>query len=434
MKTEGDGGEVGYVRAMARTGGPSVWRDRDVALLVGGVTVNEIGDWILELALPLYVFLETGSGPLTAAVYLVRLVVEVVCGPIGGRLADTWRLKRTLVGTNVLQALALLPLLAVTPDLIWPVFVTVVAQGVIGSVNDPASFAVLPRLVSEDRLVAANGALRGGASLARLIGAAAGGVAVEFGGIATVVAADAATFLIAGVAAGMLSDRADDRPPPPAEAEPGSPGADPSIRAGLREVRATPGLTALISARALAFAGFGAFPLLFIVFVTETLGGDGADVGFLRASVAITGLAAATMISRYGERFTPEDLMTGGYLLLGLLAFVVVNTPSVTTALWVYFIVYGATGFPNIASAVGVNATAQRISPPEVLGRVGGFMAATGSLAVGAGALASGVLLEVFSARTLLNVQCGMFVLVAVITHRFIRQPLREPDAAVGSV
>lgn len=403
-----------------------------MALLVGGVTVNEIGDWILELALPLYVFLETGSGPLTAAVYIVRLVVEVLCGPIGGRLADTWRLKRTLVGTNLLQAGALLPLLLVTPDRVWPVFVTVVAQGVIGSINDPASFAVLPRLVDDDRLVAANGALRGGASLARLIGAAAGGVAVEFGGMATVVAADAATFLIGAVTAGLLSDRADQRPTVEPGEDPDSATVDPSIRAGLREVRATPGLTALIWARGLAFAGFGAFPLLFIVFVTETLDGDGADVGFLRASVAITGLAAAALISRHGDRIAAEDLMTVGYLGLGLLAFVVVNMPSLTTALWVYFIVYGATGFPNIASAVGVSTTAQRISPPEVLGRVGGFMAATGSLAVGLGALASGVLVEVFSARTLLNVQSGLFVLVAAIAYRFIRRPLRE-RALTGS-
>ena len=75
----------------------SVWRERDVALLVGGVTVNEIGDWLLELALPLYVLLETGSGPLTAAVYLVRLAVGTVCGPLGGRLA---RRNGILVGGN----------------------------------------------------------------------------------------------------------------------------------------------------------------------------------------------------------------------------------------------------------------------------------------------------------------------------------------------
>ena len=393
-----------------------------MALLVGGVTVNEIGDWLLELALPLYVLLETGSGPLTAAVYLVRLAVGTVCGPLGGRLADTWRLKRTLVWTNGLQAVALAPLLLVTGDRVWPVFITVVAQGAISSVNDPASFALLPRLVDADRLVAANGALTTGTSLARLIGAAAGGVAVEFGGMASVVAADAGTFLVGGLSAWLLSDRADERPQPSGDDATAEP---PSVRAGLREVRARPELAALIWARSLAFIGFGAFPILFIVFVIDTLGGSGADVGFLRASVAIAGLAAAAVLSRQGERASPEDLMAGGYLGLGILALAVINMPSVTTALWVYFLVYGATGFPNVASGVGISATAQRIAPSDVMGRVGGFMAATGSVGVGIGALSAGVLVERFSARALLNVQAVLFIVVALISYRFVHRPLR---------
>lgn len=418
---------------MADVVSTSVWRDRDVALLVGGVTVNEIGDWLLELALPLYVFLETGSGPTTAAVYLLRLVVGVIGGPIGGRLADTWRLKATLVWTNVLQAVALTPLLLVTTDRIWPVFITVVAQGIISSVNDPASFALLPRLVTGQRLVSANGALRAGETFARLIGAAAGGVAVEFGGMATVVVADAGTFLVGAVAAWLLSDRADERPDRLSRDAADGAAAKPTVREALRQVRAIPALGGLIWARSLAFVVFGGFPILFIVFVTETLGGDGADVGFLRASVAVTGLIAATLISRRGDRIAPEDLMTRGYLLLGLLALAVVNLPSFTTALWIYFLVYGATGFPNIASAVGAASTAQLTSPPEVLGRVGGFMASAGSLAVGVGALAAGLLVEVYSARALLNGQATLLVLVAVIADRYVRRPLREGATAIES-
>ena len=51
----------------------SLWRDSDVRLLIGGTTINEIGDWLLELALPVYVFIETGSGLSTAGIYLVGL-------------------------------------------------------------------------------------------------------------------------------------------------------------------------------------------------------------------------------------------------------------------------------------------------------------------------------------------------------------------------
>jgi hypothetical protein len=42
---------------------------------------------------------------------------------------DTWRLKSTLVVTNLLQILVLAPLLLVTSDRIWPVFGVVALQG-----------------------------------------------------------------------------------------------------------------------------------------------------------------------------------------------------------------------------------------------------------------------------------------------------------------
>ena len=149
----------------------SLRNNRDFALLVGGTTVNGIGDWLLELALPLFVFLETGSGILTAAVYIVGLAVGVLFSPWGGSLADRWPLKATLVTTNMLQVGALAPLLLVNRDRLWPLFVVVVLQGLIASVNDPAGFALLPRLVREGQLVRANSAMSAGESISRLIGA-----------------------------------------------------------------------------------------------------------------------------------------------------------------------------------------------------------------------------------------------------------------------
>jgi MFS family permease len=215
---------------------------------LGGTTVNGIGDWLLELALPLYVFIETGSGTATAVVYIARLLVGVVFGPLGGSFADRWQLRDTLVGTNLLQVVALGPLLAVDSDRIWPVYVVVVAQGLISTVNDPAGFALLPRLVSDDQLVSANSALSAGASIARLIGAAAGGIAVATGGISAVAAADAATFVIGALAAAMMSPAANQSPP----GDRSSSSTDASIRTGLRELRSRPAVAALIWIQSLA--------------------------------------------------------------------------------------------------------------------------------------------------------------------------------------
>ena len=53
---------------------PSPWRNRDLVLVLVGGTVNNVGDWMLLVALPVYVYVETGSGLATAAVFLIELM------------------------------------------------------------------------------------------------------------------------------------------------------------------------------------------------------------------------------------------------------------------------------------------------------------------------------------------------------------------------
>ena len=101
----------------------SIWQNRDFRLVLAGGLVNNIGDWLLTVALPIFVFTESGSGRNAAAVFLVELIVGVFLGPYGGSLADRWDLRRTIIATNLLQAVTLLPLLAVTRDRLWPAFV-----------------------------------------------------------------------------------------------------------------------------------------------------------------------------------------------------------------------------------------------------------------------------------------------------------------------
>jgi hypothetical protein len=37
----------------------SLWKNRDFRLVLGGALINNIGDWLLILALPIFVFTES---------------------------------------------------------------------------------------------------------------------------------------------------------------------------------------------------------------------------------------------------------------------------------------------------------------------------------------------------------------------------------------
>ena len=406
-----------------------VFRDRDFALLFSGTTVNSIGDWLLELALPVYVFIETGSGLSTAGVYLVGLIVRALFGPLGGSLADRWPIRYTLSITNILQALALTPLLFASPQRLWPVYVVVLIQGAISSVNDPASFAVLPRIVDDDDLLQANSAMTAGGSVARLIGAAIGGVAVATGGLVLVVVLDAMTFLVGAVTAWLMSSSVDRAGHPEHDGAP-PPDVDASVGAGLREVRARPVVAAVVWIQTLAMFVFGGFPILFIAFVTNYLDGGGTEVGLIRASSALGGILAAAVLGGISKRLNSATIMTVGYLLFGVVSFAFINAPSITTVLWVYLILFSLTGFPNVASQVGARSTAQTLCPPEVMGRLGGLMTATSAVGMGAGAVAAGVLVETFTSRFLLNGQAAIFLVCGLAAAIFVARPTLPSPAS----
>ena len=409
---------------------PSPWRNRDLVLVLVGGTVNNVGDWMLLVALPVYVYVETGSGLATAAVFLIELVIGVGLGPIGGSLVDRWNLRATLIVTNALQAVALLPLLAVTSSRLWPAFVVVALQSLIQQVNDPASFALVPRLVADEQLVRVNAALSSGGSLARLIGAPLGGIAVATGGLGAVVVADAATFAIGGVSAWLLRSAAVRRSAVHVD---GSDQTDASVHAGLRLVRASSQLRSMLGVQAVVNVAFGSFNVVFIAFVADYLGGGGTEVGVIRGSAAFGGIVSGLLIARFAHGWDAPTMMVAGYALFFVVGLGFVNAPSFTTTLWVYVVLFGLTGFPNVTSQVGTSATLQQLAPREALGRLAGLSGAVAALGSGIGSIGTGALLELTTARTLFNAQTSCMAVCAAIGYFGVLRPQRRSAAATAS-
>jgi hypothetical protein len=68
----------------------SVWKNRNFRLVLIGGLVNNIGDWLLAVALPAFVYTQTGSGRSTAAIVVVELAVGIAFRADGGAHADRW--------------------------------------------------------------------------------------------------------------------------------------------------------------------------------------------------------------------------------------------------------------------------------------------------------------------------------------------------------
>jgi predicted MFS family arabinose efflux permease len=414
---------------------PPVWRNRNFRLVWGGTFVNDVGDWLLMVALPVYVFTESGSGSATAALFVVELACAVVLGPLGGSIVDRLDLRRTLIITNVVQAAALLPLLAVTPDRLWPAYLVAALEASLARINNPASLALLPRIVAPEQLLTANAAGATSQSLARLVGAPLGGVAVELGGVRGVVLADALTFLAVAVAMAFV------RPPPRASPShatheastasdvDGAGTTRPGVRAAWRVIRRTPPLPALLGLTTLSQLAQGMFLVLFVVFVVDELGGAGSAVGLIRGVMAIGGIAGGVLIARLSNRLDPAVLLALGLLGMGVVSLVTWNMPAVSTALWVYLVLFVAAGPAGAAMSVGILTIAQRATPADVLGRLIGLVEGANAAGTAIGAIGAGVLVDRVDLHLLLDAQASIYVvsaLVAAIT--IVRRPRSEGD------
>jgi predicted MFS family arabinose efflux permease len=401
------------------------WRDRDFRLVWGGGLVNDIGDWLLMIALPVYVLTETGSGSAAAALFAIEYGVAMVLGPYGGRLVDGWDLRRTLVVTNLLQAVLLLPLLAVTPHRVWPAFLVAAAQAVLGRVNNPANAAIVPRLVAPDQLVAANAALASGSSLARLVGSPLGGVVVELAGLRAVVLLDGLSFL--AVAGAMWLVR---RPAPTERAVEGASDSGSALD-GLRLVRRRPTLRRLILVIGMTQLAQGMFVVLFVAFVLRQLDAGASAVGLIRGLQAVGGLVGGLAIARWSRRWHPGVLASFGLLGMGALSALTWNAPVVTTAVVSYAVLFVVAGVPSAAIGIGLMTTAQLATPPAFMGRVVGTAEAVGLAGAAVGSIVAGLALDRVGITVLLDAQALVYVLSGAFAWwALVCRPARDDRTA----
>ena len=394
----------------------TVWRNRDFRLVWTGGLVNDIGDWLLVVALPLYVFTRTGSGTTTAMLFLVEMAPAVLLGSVAGGFVDRWNLRTTLIATNVLQAVALLPLLAVTADRIWPAFVVAAVQAVLTRFNNPAKAAFLPRIVGAEHLVAANSAVAVSENMSRLIGSPLGGIVVGVGGLEAVLVADGISFLLVALATTRV--RADGAALQRHEHARASRVGD--LRDGFDVIRRVRPLGALLVASFLAQVSQGLFLVLFIAFVVRRLHGSEADVGLIRGMQAVGGIPGAFVVGRLARRAHAGTVAGFGFLGMAIAGCLFWNGPAVTLALPLYMGLFALAGPAAVACGVGMMTAAQQFTPPPFLGRVIGTVDAVAAAGVAIGTTAAGLLVDRVNMTWLLHVQvlcyvgCAVIALVAV--------------------
>jgi predicted MFS family arabinose efflux permease len=376
-------------------------RTRDLRLLLSGLAASQAGDWLYNLALLALVYDRTGLTTWVGIATGARVLPIVVLGPLGGIVADRLDRRRLMIGSDLVRAacMAALVVVAVTgaPILLAPVLAALGTAA--GAAYPSAVVAIVPRLVADADLAAANAARVSITHICVVAGPVIGALLLLLGSAALAFAVNAGTFLIAAAVVAALPREALGRP---TETPPASVAAD--LAAGLAALRAERAALLAVGADVLASSLYGALTVLFVA-LSDRLGLGPGGYGYLLSASALGGILGAGAADRAAASARPRLVLAVAVVLLGA------PLPFLGLAGWIPGVLALAAffGTGQIVTEVVADTALQRALDPAVFGRAYGIV-----LSASIGGIAAGALLAPL-AVSLLGLE-GTLIAAAALT------------------
>ena len=379
---------------------------RNLRLLLAGLAASQAGDWLYNLALVALVYERTHSAAWVGLTTAARILPEVALGPLGGILTDRIDRRRLMIGSDVLRAATMgaLALVAIlhAPIVFAPVLAALCTGA--GSAYAPCVVAVLPRLVTEEQLPAANSARVSIQSICIIAGPLFGALLMLLGSAALAFAVNGATFLAGALAVAAL--------PRPALRAPGCaagqhPGLAQEIKMGWDALRGYSEALAIVGANIISSAVYGALTVVFVI-LGHRLGLGAAGYGYLLAAMGAGGLLAAGLANRAAAAGNPRRALVASMIAVGA------PLPLLALTGWIpaVLILAGVFGAGSVVAEVVGDTCLQRSLDPAVFARAYGL-----ALPAFLGGIAAGALLAPL-AIALAGLTTTLFIIgLAVITY-----------------
>ncbi len=162
-----------------------------------GQIVSLLGDWFNLIASAALIAQLSGTGFAIGTLFVVRMLAPFVVSPVAGVVADRYNRKHILIVTDLIRAVTVLGFLLVTrPEDLWLLYTLTAIQLGISGFFFPTRNAILPDLVSDRELGAANALSSTTWSVMLALGAALGGLVSGIWGINPAFVIDAMTFIL----------------------------------------------------------------------------------------------------------------------------------------------------------------------------------------------------------------------------------------------
>lgn len=382
---------------------------RDFRLLFSGETISLLGDQFHFVALAWLVLQLTGSGLAVGTVLMVAGIPRAVFVLVGGALADRASPRSVMLASNTLRAafVAVLAALVLSGRVeLWQLYVLAAVFGIVDAFFWPAMTTVVPMLVPERELPAANALMQGSQQLTGLIGPALAGLLVAAVGTGLAFGLDAASFAVA--AGALVLIRGGRRVAAADESRPNVLG---TIRAGIAYAWRDPAVRSLLILSAtLNFAINGPVSVGLAWLADNRFDGGAAAFGLMLSAFGAGALVGAVVAGSVGRIKQLGWFTLGGSAVMGLALGLIGFAPSVAVVMLLNVAIGVAVGLLNVR----IIAWLQVRTPSEMIGRVMSLVM-LGGLALTPLSLAAAGLLVDLGAATLCFAVAGGLIVVAAL-------------------
>src|SRR5438067_4254277 len=165
-----------------------------------GKSISYLGDWLMVAVLVGWVYQSTSSVAQVALLMAIRLVPPIVGGGLAASIVDRLPRLRVLVASEIASAATIAGALGgVLAGSRPAVFALVGLCGLVSMISTVAGNALIPMVVEQQELPAANAVHAVGQEAAMALGAIAGGLTLAIGGAPAGLAANLASYGVAVV-------------------------------------------------------------------------------------------------------------------------------------------------------------------------------------------------------------------------------------------
>ena len=171
---------------------------KNFMLLILGQLTSLFGNFILKLALSMYVLEVTGSATIFAGILSAATIPTIILSPLGGILADRANRRNIMVALDALTGISVLcaALFLSESNALAVISTLLIILSVLGAFETPTVQACIPTMLQGENIMKGNAVVNQVASLSYLVAPMLGGVLYAMLGLKPVMYASVGCFFI----------------------------------------------------------------------------------------------------------------------------------------------------------------------------------------------------------------------------------------------